>query len=241
MSKRKSARGSTPGLASPIIGIVLLVLVAGVAWFFVQRGAVGPAKIAEPSARPNVKPAEATGGAVAAFSGSLHAAKPPQDPQLRIDAGANAVGLLRRVEMLQWQEKCAAKACDYALVWSEFPVDSTAFREQKGHGNVKEFPFSSARFFGDDLRLGSLKLDKVLAMRMLKDAPAVALPVHAADLPPNLAATFREQDGLLYAGADPAKPTYGDIRVGYRVIAGGERRIDAVQVGDRLVAPPKNH
>ena len=60
----------------------------------------------------------------------------------------------------------------------------------------------------------------------------------ASELPPNLAASFRDSDGMLYAG-DPAHRAIGDIRVIYRVIPAGTVEITGTQRGDRI-APQKS-
>lgn len=238
MSKRARRGG---GSLSPIIGVLLLIAIAAAVWFVLQRRAptaVAPTSTSAPTTVSAERVDAGNEGRTLYVSGDLHAAKPARDAQLGTSADANAIALLRRVEMLQWREKCAATACDYALAWSEQPIDSSKFRERKGHENAARFPFTSARFLADDLRLGAFKLDAALVARVVDASESIAYPVHTAQLPPNLAATFRERDGVLYAGADPDHAASGDLRVGYRVIAGGEQRVTGVQVGDRLKAPP---
>ncbi|MFI4969945.1 MAG: TMEM43 family protein, partial [Lysobacterales bacterium] len=78
---------------------------------------------------------------------------------------------------------------------------------------------------------GAYRVDATLAAAGV--AP-VAYPVRAAQLPANLAATFREQDGVLYAGANPQHPAAGDLRVSYRIVPAGPRHVSGVQTGDRL-------
>lgn len=244
MSKR--ARKGSPS-SSPLVGVVLLVVIAAGLWFYWQRSAtthrpVATAPVAATPGDTTKAPLAASAdridfaneGRTLTISGSLHATKPARDSQLGI--GADAVALLRKVEMLQWREHCAASACDYALAWSEQPVDSGAFRERKGHENATRFPFAGARFVAGDLRLGAFKLDAALAVAAVEGSEAVAWPVHANQLPPNLAATFRERDGVLYAGADPDKAAAGDLRVSYRIVATGARRLTGVQHDDQLQA-----
>lgn len=246
MSKR-AGKGSPS--SSPLVGVVLLVVIAAGLWFYWQQRASTrrPPSTAPVAATPvdtnaplivskdRIDPANE--GRMLDVSGTLRAATPAHDVQLGITA--DAVMLLRKVEMLQWREHCAVSACDYALVWSEQAIDSGAFRERKGHDNATRFPFTSARFVSEDLRLGAFKVDAMLAAASIEGPQATAWPVHAKQLPPNLAATFRERDGVLYAGADPDKPAAGDLRVSYRIVATGVRRLTGVQHGDRLQAVPK--
>jgi len=245
----KRARKGSPS-SSPLVGVVLLVVIAAGLWFFWQRSATthrsaSTAPVAatpsDSSKAPLAASAEridfANEGRTLSISGNLRAGRPARDTQLGVSA--DAVALLRKVEMLQWREHCAASSCDYALAWSEQPVDSSAFRERKGHENATRFPFASARFLAGDLRLGAFKLDAALATAAVEGSEGIAWPVHANQLPPNLAATFRERDGVLYAGADPGKPAAGDLRVSYRIVASGERQLTGVQHDERLQAVSK--
>jgi hypothetical protein len=89
-----------------------------------------------------------------------------------------------------------------------------------------------AHFAGADLKLGAFAVDPGLVA-------AVALtdhPVHAADLPPNLAATFADADGALYAGGDASHPRVGEVKVSYRIAPLGEAVLRGVQHGNRLTA-----
>ncbi len=167
-------------------------------------------------------------------AGRVHASTPVRDAQLGISV--DALVLLRRVEMLQWQQKCAGAQCDYALVWSAEPIDSGSFRVRQGHENPPRFPFTSSRFVAESLRMGAFDLDPAL----IDTTAAVAYPVKTGQLHANLAATFREQDGRLYSGSDPAHGSAGDLRVSYQVVPAGERRFTALQRGHRLMAKTRS-
>jgi len=248
-----SRRGrKTSPSSSPIIGVVLLIVIAAALWFAWEKQAsrhkpLPPPVAATPDAAtpddttkaPLAVSAEridaANEGRTLSVEGRLRASKPARDTQLGVSS--DAVVLLRTVEMLQWREQCAASACEYALAWSAQPVDSSAFRERKGHENLARFPFVGARFVADEVRLGAFRLDAATA-KALDAAESSAWPVHANQLPPNLAATFRERDGVLYAGADPDQAA-GDLRVSYRIVAAGQQRLVGVQHGDRLLVASK--
>lgn len=236
MARARRGRGSA-------LAIALLVVVAIMAVVWWSRRTHQPAPV--PSARA---PAATVPGTVAAdrvdpanegrlvtISGMLHADKPVRDTQLGVSA--DALVLLRSVMMRQWQENCVAAKCDYALVWAVQPIDSRGFKTVAGHQNPARLPFSTARFFADNVRLGAFKIDAALAAGAAKP---VAYPVGGAQLPPNLAATFRESVGVLYAGADPAHAAAGDLRVSYRIIPVGMARVTGVQDGDRLKMAPSH-
>lgn len=163
-------------------------------------------------------------------AGQLEIGKPPRDAQLGI--AMDAAILFRHVEMYQWREQCAGGNCRYDTEWSAQPIDSHKFRTPAGHENPAP-PFASAHFDAGEIRLGAFTVDPELAAAQLN---AADYPVHAASLPPNLAASFRDVDGVLYAGGDPAHPVVGALRVSYRIMPIGAVILTGVQRGAKLTA-----
>ena len=161
-------------------------------------------------------------------------AQPVRDTQLGISA--DAIALLRKVEMRQWQETCTSDSCSYELAWSTEPIDSHEFREAGSHVNPAALPFPSERFLSGELRLGAFEIDPALAAGELEP---VAHAVGIADLPPNLAASFRVQDGVLLTGASVQEAAVGDLRVSYLIVPAGKRSLTGVQEGNRL-RPPRD-
>jgi hypothetical protein len=212
----------------------LLVLLALLAWWLLRPAADGPGTAA-PSA-PVVVSADridpANEGRLVAASGTLEVTTPARDPALGVEAPA--LVLLRHVEMRQWHEECTGDTCIYTLQWSEQPVEAASFREPAGHANPP-FPFADARFEAGGVRLGAFSVTAAFAA---DDAPTVAWPVNGGSIPPNLAATLRERGGILYAGAGPQGDAAGELRISYRVVAAGPRRLVGVQRGSQLVPPP---
>ncbi|HET7063333.1 MAG TPA: TMEM43 family protein [Rudaea sp.] len=164
-------------------------------------------------------------------SGRLTASSAARDADMDIAAGAAL--LLRKVEMLQWREHCERAApCTYETAWSSQRIESSGFREPQGHENPP-MRLVDAHFAGADLKLGAFVVDPELV------AAHVALvdhPVHAADLPPNLAAIFADASGALYAGGDASHPRVGEVKVSYRLAPLGEVVLRGVQHGNRLTA-----
>jgi hypothetical protein len=206
-----------------LIAVALLALVAVIAW--TQRDALRRtlARKAEPS---NTTPAEARPQHISA---ELKGTGSTRDVQLGVSA--NAAVLFRHVEMYQWQEHCEAVNCRYDKLWSA-PIDSRKFREPKGHENPSA-PFNDSIFFAPGLKAGEYAVDPDLLVAQLH---ATEHPVHDANLPPNLAATFSERDGVLYAGGDPSRPAVGEVRISYRVIPNGTVVLNGVVRGDKLLA-----
>lgn len=240
----RTNRGATT--AQLLVGVTLVIAIVALLWIaWRQRGEAeptAPAAVPETAAltvsSERVDPANQ--GRLIEVSGKLRGTDAPRDEQFGIHAEAGAIGLMRSVEMRLWAERCGSEQCDYEPVWSDEPIESSAFRERKGHENPERAPFDGQLFNAEELRLGAFRFDPELATQVVlfdSEDPA-ALPVRASQLPPNLAATFKDRDGVLYSG-DPDRPTVGDVRVRYQVVAPIEvSRVRGVQDGDWLKAPP---
>jgi Transmembrane protein 43 len=229
--RRKFTKRSTSGVRALLI-VVLIGAIAAAVWYARHRTTSNePAinhhadvsEIASSETKPAQEPRKVR------LNGKLEITKPPHDSQLGV-AAPSAV-LLRHVEMFQWQESCDTKGCRYEKGWSGAIVDSQKFRVPTGHENPQP-PFSDAKFSAGGVKLGGLDVD---AETLAQLAPA-DFPVHAADLPPNLAASFRVQDGVLYAGGDPAHPSVGALRVSYRAVGVGDVELTGWQRGTKLAA-----
>ena len=236
----------------PLIVVAIAIVVAIVAYAWLHRSAApvptkGEAAPSAPSFAPNgaaIVPSDridpANEGRLIQIKGDLVVKTPASDPQLGITA--DALMLLRFVEMLQWQEHCEGAGkkakCTYQQVWSPQPISSADFHEKKGHENPERLPFGIARFPAEDVRLGAFRVDgrQVGNYRL---GPALKLKaepyaVKSTQLRSNLEVSFRESNGTLYAG-DPAKPAVGDVRVVYRIIPTARVEATGMQHDDRIV------
>jgi hypothetical protein len=220
MARRKRKQG--------IRIVVIAMALAGLAalgWFAYRHFDRQPVPIKVSADR--VDPANE--GRHVQVTGRLTASSVARDADMDIEA--KAAVLLRKVEMFQWHERCEhGAACSYETAWSSQRIDSSGFREPQGHENPP-MRLVDAHFAGDDLKLGAFAADPALV------AAQVALadhPVHAADLPPNLAATFADADGALYAGGDASHPRVGEVKVSYRIAPLGQTALRGVQHGNRL-------
>ncbi|HET7924728.1 MAG TPA: TMEM43 family protein, partial [Rhodanobacteraceae bacterium] len=176
-------------------------------------------------------------GRLVTIDGKLSVTKPPRDTQLGIGAD-DAVMLLRFAEMLQWQEHCAGANCTYQEVWSPQVIDSKKFREPEGHKNPERLPITTGRFSAGEMRLGAFVVDAAALGNYRLDSALqtkpVPYPVKNAELPSNLAVSFREFNGSLYAG-DPEHRAVGDLRITYRIIPAGNVELIGTQRGERLI------
>lgn len=218
-----------------MIGVAILIVAALIVWYGMTRLGwrmqnlhTASAPVGDSALIEAVDPANE--GRKIKVSGTLSAPAAARDAELGVSA--DAVVLLRNVEMYQWREQCAGDNCHYDEVWSSKPIDASKFRVAAGHDNPR-FPFSSARFSSGPIRLGAFAIDPELIIEQLTPEKHA---VRVNELPANLAATFRESDGALVTGDDPAHPKPGALRVSYRVVAAGQATLNGVQHGQRLSA-----
>lgn len=225
--------------------LILVALAAIGAYLWLHRQHAPTATPADTAPKPSPPDAPhvsaeridpANEGRVVAIDGALSVKKPARDTQLGISA--DAVMLLRFAEMLQWQEKCAGEACTYQQVWSPQVIDSRKFRDPEGHTNPQRMPITSGRFSASEIALGAFAVDAAALGNYRLDSALqikpVPYPVKDAELPSNLAVSFREIGGTLYAG-DPEHRAVGDLRVSYRIIPAGSVELVGTQRGARLI------
>lgn len=232
---------------NPVVVVLILLVLAAIGayvWLHkrnaqVETPVAAGAKTPPPVDAPHVssdKIDPANEGRLVKIDGTLSVVKPPRDTQLGI--GADAVMLLRYAEMLQWQEKCTGATCTYQQVWSPQVLDSRKFREPEGHKNPERLPITSGRFSAGEMRLGAFLVDAAALGNYRLDSALqtkpVPYPVKNSELPSNLAISFREVNGALYAG-DPEHRAVGDVRVSYRIIPAGNVELIGLQHGERLM------
>jgi hypothetical protein len=225
---------------SLIVALVILALVAAF-WGLARR---------DVSIEPAVSTTARTESAVSVSSeqidpsnegrlisvlGELRAEGIPRDDELGV-AADGALVLRRDVEMFQWQEQCMANACSQRAGWSSTLIDSGQFKEKTGNANPADFPFHSTRFVAPAITLGAFAVSpELIASGLQVESRAVRL----SELPPNLAASFIEHEGRLFAGSDPLAPAIGDLRVMYSVVPAQVVTLIGVQRGQELVPAAK--
>ena len=228
MPRRK--RAARAGTIRIIAVGVALVLAAGLLWLgyrqFAGSRATPRSDVPVAVGADHIDPANDARRVI--VSGTLSAAGSARDRDF--GTGTKAAMLFRKVEMLQWQEHCAGAECSYDKAWAATAIDSHKFRVPAGHENPP-LRLVSARFDAPNMHLGLFEVDPALIEAQL---PSVEHPMHAAELPPNLAATFSESAGLLYAGGDPTHPDIGTVRIGFREIPFGAATLSGTQRGKHL-------
>ena len=159
------------------------------------------------------RPGPASNGQLVFVAGDAQIARPARDPQF--DVGADAVALVRKVEMFQWHETDGGHR-SYDQDWVDHPVDASKFAQASGHENPGAFPFEGARFDSPDVRVGGFRLGPKLVSE-ISGVEDFTPDFHA--LPPNMAATFQAHGDALVTSVDPEHPRIGDLRVSWMQIA----------------------
>lgn len=167
-----------------------------------------------------------------------------------LGVSANALKLLRKVEMYQWVEEKHSEekkklgggtetvtTYDYNRQWSDNAVDSSSFRHPEGHENPGALPIESTTQTADVITLGAFTLSPEQVAQINE---AVDLPVKAdsADLPQVGDRTARLDQGRYYLGANPSTPAVGDTRISFQVVQPGPRSLIARQIGNTFEAYP---
>ncbi|MBS0515880.1 MAG: hypothetical protein JSS16_10445 [Proteobacteria bacterium] len=235
MARRRKQRISPRRIG---VFVALILLGFGAIWAWQHRARVRSvmstvnAELPVPARAPDASQSGTSAAMPVRVAGKLSLKHAPRDAQLGVVA-VDAAVLVRSVEMYQWHERCelGGGACAYAASWSQGHVDSTKFREPKGHENPP-LPFADARFAAGEIRLGDVVVDP----KLLETLPMQDYSVKAGALPPNMAATFNVVDGVLYAGGDAAHPQIGSVRVRYRIVPAGAVDLAGVKRGNKLEA-----
>ncbi|NBO18788.1 MAG: hypothetical protein EBV03_06105, partial [Proteobacteria bacterium] len=151
---------------------------------------------------------------------------------------ANAIKMLRIVEMYQWQEQPDPgagnqSAVNYEKVWSTRPISSSKFKQVQGHNNPP-MDLESNEYVAQNVTLGSFILSEgfILQLAGYEDYPLTAEDY--AKINPEMAA-FKYHQGGFYRGTNPDAPEVGDVRVRYKVLyPGKEVSVIGMQNLDRL-------
>jgi hypothetical protein len=150
---------------------------------------------------------------------------------------AKALRLLRKVEMLQWQEEeqdegGSEQANKYTKVWSSKLIDSKNF--DAAHKN-KSLPLSSKTESAKVVKLGAFELSPELVAQLDKADP-LAVTEEEAKKATGQAKEFswKSSGGVLYTG-DPKNPAPGDLKVSFAVVKPQKVTVMAAQKDNSFV------
>ena len=187
----------------------------------------------------------ANDGRLVHVSGMLSTGGPVADPDFAIRVPA--VRLVRHVEMYQWKEETQTETrtklgggeertttYKYVRDWSDRPIDSTRFKEPRGHTNPV-MTYQSREALAAGTRLGAFGVpDSLLrGFGAQKPLPATEAQANALQIRVNRPVTVI--DGVLHVGRDPSQPAIGDMKVSFFQVPLQTASVVATQSGGSFV------
>ncbi len=228
-------------------GIVFLVIALGLQFWNEGRtqkrdSAIGEGRAAVVAADANAV-APGNEGRLVHITGEAKAGAALGDPAFGVQVGALA--LRRRVEMYQWEEKRESREekqvgggtrtvteYRYRKDWNDEPIDSSDFRQAGAHANPGPLPYENQTWRADDVRVGGYTLSPAASDEI---GGWERVGTDSVELPPNLAASFRVDDGWFVTSEDSNSPQVGDVRVRFEYVPEGVISVIARQQNGVLV------
>ncbi|HEV3074565.1 MAG TPA: TMEM43 family protein [Thermoanaerobaculia bacterium] len=180
-------------------------------------------------------------------SGAVTMAAPVVDPDFGVKA--QAIKLIRKVEMYQWQEKKKSETrkklgggtetvttYSYDKAWLPTVANSSAFHEPNGHQNPDSMPIASATTLADPVHLGAFKLSKEQLDKLDETEPLRVDQPPTGPLSQDSRSPLKLADGGYYRGADPTSPQVGDARIRFEIVNPKTVSTVGVQTGDTFAA-----
>lgn len=232
----------TESIKSVLFGLIVFIVAFPVLYWNEGRAVRRERSLTEGQGAVVTVPADSVDaskeGKLVHVSGAVKTAAPVADDELPVRA--DAVKLLRNVEMYQWTEHESRETrkkvgggtetvttYSYNKEWAKGRGDSSSFKKPEGHENPAEPPYQSKTFTADPVHVGAFTMSEE---QIAKLTDATALPVDAGtQLPDALKGKMLVKDGKFYMGADPSSPQVGDVRISYEVIKPATVSLVAVQ------------
>lgn len=165
--------------------------------------------------------------------GQIESAATVADPDFGVHA--KALGLERRVEMLQWRKLDLPAPPHYEQAWVAGRVDAHGF--DAAHRNPGELPFNGARWWSADAKLDGHPVSANVLAALDAWKP---LKPDLSQLPTNLAVSFQPDGDWLSTSQDPAHPQIGDVRVRWHTIEHASAPTGTVLIAGRWELPAKS-
>jgi len=166
-----------------------------------------------------------------------------QDPDFGVSA--NALNVIRTVEMYQWDERSSTKTStelggtqettttySYSKKWSEDLINSSFFKRPSGHQNPDIKLYDSASWVAELVTVGAYTLPANM-VRRIEGAKAINVPKALMDsLDEDLRANVSRLPTGFYYGANPSSPAIGDLRITFSAVPPTQVSVVAQQVGN---------
>ncbi len=238
-------------IKSVLVGLVFFVAAFPLLWWNESRAVRTARSLSEGAGAVVSSPVDSLDaskeGHLVHMSGPVTTEQPIVDDKLPVEA--QAVKLIRKVQMYQWVEEEKRETrkklgggeetittYTYNKEWADDRVDSSSFKHPEGHENPEAPPFESTTFVADPVKVGVHRLSPE-QLGQLNDSTEFPVPAEAAGkLSAELQETVGVVGGKFYMGADSAKPEIGDAQISYAVVKPAAVSLAAVQVGDTFAA-----
>jgi hypothetical protein len=237
-------------IGGALIGI-LLFLVSFVVLFWNEGRAVDTARSLEEAggavvavATDKVDPAN--DGKLVHLTGEAKTDETLTDEAFGISA--QAIRLIRQVEMYQWKEEKKSESRNkigggqetvttytYTKIWSGEPIDSTQFKEAAKYQNPKEWSVKTERFNAKEVKVGAFVLSLTLVAKMTSAEKLPVTEEQFKKLPEAKQKEWKLADGTLFKSADPSNPDVGNLRVTFNVVKPQKVSIMSEQKGNSFV------
>jgi hypothetical protein len=159
--------------------------------------------------------------------------------------GVKSPGVLlrRTVEMFQWTEDTESESKSklgggqetrttykYERKWSNQPVDSSKFRDRRGHINP-QMTYRTRSSLASQTKLGTFIVPPDMLYRFGTEESFQATDVQAQALKQRLNKPVQAIDGVLYIGQDASQPAVGDFRITFTHVPLQAASVVAQQAG----------
>ena len=164
---------------------------------------------------------------------------------------ANAIKLLRRVEIYEWKEDTRSESrkklgggtetvttYEYKKGWHPEIIDSQHFKQPEGHANPEKTRFPKEGKTSQLVKVGAFRLSPGLIAQMDQSDALPFTPEDFQKLPPEIKGEVTLDANVLYVGqeadkpADLKNPQVGDLRISFAVVKPATVSIIARQLGD---------
>jgi hypothetical protein len=162
----------------------------------------------------------------------------PSDPEFGISV--NALKLIRKVEMYQWEESQSKETkkklgggtetvttYDYSKKWSEQAIPSSKFKKPSEHTNPAEMRFQNESFLASPVTLGAFTLS-ASQVSMIRGSETYSFD-DSYKAPKSLG-KVTQSPTTLYIGNDPTQPEIGDLRISFSTVSAQPVSLIAAQV-----------
>lgn len=154
-----------------------------------------------------------------------------QDPLLGLNLVA--IGLIRKVEMYQWQEEPPLKnekLYTYKKIWSEALIDSAKFKDQD-YQNPPSKPIECNHTLAQNVTVGDFNLPSELIKKIKVETPIDLSKINLESLKTYFTRPVYLINNHIYIGEDSRKPEVGDLKISASSILPQTVSIIAEQTG----------